>query len=318
MRPAEIEFWALGIIATVTSGGRVEDSRVELKAEWPDPVKAARRLAGHANAARGEDVLWLLGVDERQGVVGVNPDDLATWWSATIANFDGPSPSATPVTIFQGLVTVLALLLETVSAPFVVKNPAFGTPNGGPVALEVPWREMTSVRSARHSDLIRLLVPQLRLPSIEVLDASLVGRRYEPGTGRVVSDFGAGFEWEVWLTLYVVPRSSDLLIFPAHLVSVTVKEPVALGELAFQYFILRSDGRHMIADRTADLAVEGPSRVDVKASAEYEGVEAPGDQATVTVRLVPAGSDQRVVITCELEKKTPNVFKLKRSSVSTA
>jgi hypothetical protein len=314
MRQAEIEFWALGIMATVTSGGRVEDSRVELKAEWPDPVKAARRLAGHANAARGEDVLWLLGVDERQGVVGVNPDDLASWWSAVIANFDGPSPSATPVTIFQDSVMVLALLLETVSAPFVVMNPSFGTPNGGPVALEVPWREMTSVRSARHSDLIRLLVPQLRLPSIEVLDASLAGNRYETSSGRVVSDFGAGFRWKVRLTLYVVPHSSGLLIFPAHLVSVTVKEPVALGQISLQFYMARGT----IGDSTVDLAIEGPSRVVVEASAEYEGTEAPGNQATLTVRLVPAGSDQKVVITCELEQEVPNVFKLIRSSVSAA
>jgi hypothetical protein len=314
MRQAEIEFWALGIIATVTSGGRVEDSRVELKAEWPDPVKTARRLAGHANAARGEDVLWLLGVDERQGVVGINPDDLATWWFSVISNFDGPNPSATPVMIFQGSVTVLALLLETASAPFVVKNPSFGTPSGGPVALEVPWREMTSVRTARHSDLIRLLVPQLRLPSIEVLDASLNGSRHEKSTGRVVGDFGPGFKWNLRLTLYVVPRNSELLIFPAHLVSVTIKEPVSLGELPLHFYV--SHG--MISDRTTDLAVEGPSRVVIEASGEYEGVEAPGSQATVTVRLVPAGSDQRVVIACELKQEKPNLFKLIRSSVSTA
>jgi hypothetical protein len=158
MRQAEIEFWALGVIAAITEGRRVEDSRVELKAQWPDPIKAARRIAGHANAARGEEFLWLLGVDEEKGVVGVNPDDLANWWAATAAYFDGPVPAMTPVTIYQGSTIVLALQIDSVSAPFVVRNPVFGTAGGGPVEFEVPWREMTSTRSARHSDLIRLLV----------------------------------------------------------------------------------------------------------------------------------------------------------------
>jgi hypothetical protein len=39
MRQAEIESWVLGILSTVASGGRVKDSRVELEATWPDPIK---------------------------------------------------------------------------------------------------------------------------------------------------------------------------------------------------------------------------------------------------------------------------------------
>lgn len=315
MRQAEIEFWALGVIATVSSGGRVEDGRVELKANWPDPIKAARRLAGHANAARGEEVLWLLGVDERKGVVGVDADDLANWWSVTSSNFMGPAPAIIPVSIPQGSATVLALLIETVSAPFVVKNPAFGTPQGGPVELEVPWREMTSIRSARHSDLIRLLVPQLKLPLIEVLDARLEGIRLEEHVA--VREFGPGFRWKISLTLYVVPRSAELLVFPSHLMRVTVKEPVALGELELEVQSLRSLGRPKDIIE-ADLVVERPSRIFVEASAGYERNETPGDHATLVMRSAPAGSDRKIVITCELDMTAPNQFRLARSAVSTS
>ena len=63
MRRHEIEDWALRIIEQVESGQPNEDYRVELKAQWPDTREAARRIAGHANAAHGEPILWLIGVD---------------------------------------------------------------------------------------------------------------------------------------------------------------------------------------------------------------------------------------------------------------
>ena len=69
MRNHEIEAWALGIIDRVIQKQPIEDDRVELKAEWPDALKAARRIAGHANAARGEPILWLIGVDEKAGAI---------------------------------------------------------------------------------------------------------------------------------------------------------------------------------------------------------------------------------------------------------
>jgi hypothetical protein len=45
----------------------IEDDRVELKADWPDAEKAARRVAGHANASGGGSVLWIIGLDEQRG-----------------------------------------------------------------------------------------------------------------------------------------------------------------------------------------------------------------------------------------------------------
>ena len=43
MKLHQIESWALDIVDRVQSGQPVEDSRVELKAEWIDPVKAFDR-----------------------------------------------------------------------------------------------------------------------------------------------------------------------------------------------------------------------------------------------------------------------------------
>jgi len=65
-----LEERVLSIVELVLNGRTVEDDRVELKAEWPeDHYKAARHIAGLANASRGEDVLWIVGLDETTGVV---------------------------------------------------------------------------------------------------------------------------------------------------------------------------------------------------------------------------------------------------------
>lgn len=90
-----------------------EDQRVELKAEWPDPGKAARRIGGHANAARGDTILWLIGVDESRGVVGTTAVDLASWYPQVDSWFDGPAPSVTPVVVPIDGTTIVALLFDT-------------------------------------------------------------------------------------------------------------------------------------------------------------------------------------------------------------
>jgi hypothetical protein len=63
MKPIEIEAWALKIVDAVKRNAPHEDSRVECKAEWIAPSAAARRIAAHGNAAGGEPILWLIGLD---------------------------------------------------------------------------------------------------------------------------------------------------------------------------------------------------------------------------------------------------------------
>src|SRR5437879_2012436 len=64
MKSAQIEAWILRIADRIKGGKPLEDSRVEIKAEWTDPIPAARRIAAHANAAGGEPILWIIGIDE--------------------------------------------------------------------------------------------------------------------------------------------------------------------------------------------------------------------------------------------------------------
>src|SRR5712692_8116422 len=160
MRNEELEAWILRIAEQAKAKKSNEDSRVELKGAWPEPTKAARRLAGQANCARPSSILWIIGIDEKAGlIVGAKHQDLASWWPQTQKEFPELAPEllsdlAVPV---DGQV-VVGLLFDTSRAPFVVKNPSHGQA-GHPAQLEVPWREGTLTRSARRQDLIRLLVP---------------------------------------------------------------------------------------------------------------------------------------------------------------
>lgn len=228
MEPHRIEEWALRIIDRVNRRQPVEDSRVELKADWPEPGKAARRIAGHANAARGAPILWLIGVDERQGVVGVGTEESSTWFSSVRARFEELAPVLTDLAVPVGNLMVMALLFETDRAPFVVKNPAYNSRGGGPVQFEVPWREATAVRSARRSDLIRMLSPLRSSPEIEVLGAELEAQRD-----------GERLHWSLEVDLYVVTDAGEQVVIPYHAYDVSVEEhakPVGSPELARMRF----------------------------------------------------------------------------------
>ncbi|RSM87466.1 hypothetical protein DMH04_10590 [Kibdelosporangium aridum] len=174
MRAVEIENWALSVLDRVQQGLPIEDSRVELKANWIKANHAARRIAGHCSASAGDKILWLIGVDENTGITGADHQDMATWWPEVAAQFDEQSPGFHDLALTYNDHVVVALVFETDRVPFVVRNPAHGQQggSGGPVEREVPWREGTSIRSAKHSDLVRLLVPAADLPRLELQKAT--------------------------------------------------------------------------------------------------------------------------------------------------
>jgi hypothetical protein len=153
MTKTQIEMWAVQLIDRAVAKHRVEDSRVELKSQWPEACDAARRIAGHANAARGEPILWLIGVDEGSGTAtGADPLELSNWFEAVKTQFDGVVPALVDLNIPYNGRTIVGLYFETDRAPFVVRNAAYGKTGGGKVTLEMPWRESRSTRSATRLD----------------------------------------------------------------------------------------------------------------------------------------------------------------------
>jgi hypothetical protein len=209
MRPALLERWVHDVLHRAELLQPTEDSRVELKREWiPDLQKAARRIAAHANAAQGEPILWLIGVDEKSGVVtGADAGELSNWLAGVQKYFDGTHPTLISNLIVDTLGSpVVALLFGTDAAPYVVK-----TGLSGAVTHEVPWREGNKTRSAGRSDLLRLLARRIHLPEVEIV----TGHAWMEGThvGPNLSDYGSCFQFR--LQLYVAPQSTPITI-PRH------------------------------------------------------------------------------------------------------
>jgi hypothetical protein len=188
MKNSQIERWALEVIERVEAHQPIEDTRVELKAKWPDdPAKAARRIAGHANAAQGERILWLIGLDEETGVSGAEYTEMTEWLPRISVQFDSLVPQCHHLNVPTGKgKTVAAFVFETDRAPYVVKNPAFGSTKGEGVKFEVPWRDGTQIRSATRSDLIRIFSNTEALQSLlRELEYNLeVGKLYGSHEGQ--------------------------------------------------------------------------------------------------------------------------------------
>jgi len=152
MKPLEVNAWAQSILQRVRSRQPTEDTRVECKASWLDVQHVARQLAGMANVAKGEPILWLIGVDEKGATIhGAEHRELNNWYPQLVKQFDGVAPILLiDLNVNVDDKTVVALLFETTNAPFVVKVPNTDR-------LEIPWREGTRTRSAKRAEVIRLL-----------------------------------------------------------------------------------------------------------------------------------------------------------------
>ncbi len=198
MRESQIESRVLNVIERVCKMQPVESSHIELKREWIDPKAAARAIAGMCNAAGGEPVLFLIGLDEKQGkVTGASLEQLADWWPQVKKEFDQEVPTLLKdLAVHSGDHTIVALLLESSRAPYVVRNPAFGVTSGN-VSLEVPWREGGSLRTARREDLIRLLTPAVQQPDIELKN----------GLARYIKTQGLYWDAIFTIDLFIVARS---------------------------------------------------------------------------------------------------------------
>jgi hypothetical protein len=230
MNNFDLEKLVLRAVDQILSGRRVEDSRIEGKSAWPEPTKA-RQLAGHANSARGEEIIWIIGIDEESHRL-TNPEmpDIARWWSQMTARFAGDVvPEMRDLNVrVNDEASVTALVFVTDRAPYLVK-----TGDGGVRAeREVPVRSGTRTRSAYRHELLRLLQPAAIPPPASLLSASLsaaqgqaifqphgpdlfVGRRAQasPASPRQASlPIMARFQMD----LYIDQRPDETVIFPFH------------------------------------------------------------------------------------------------------
>ncbi|OUL33089.1 hypothetical protein BV372_17230 [Nostoc sp. T09] len=297
MKSHQIESWALKLIEQVESNQPNEDFRVELKSQWIDPTKAARLIAGHANAARGEPILWLIGVDEKIGVKGAEHMELADWYTKVKSQFDGLAPKLIDINVPVKDKTIVALLFETECAPFIVKNPVFGLSGGGSVSLEVPWREDTSTRSATRSDLLKLLSPLQKLPSFEVINGYFYNELWH---------------WKLVLEIYVVPKNQSQVVIPFHQCKAWLEILGCNSRISLDKVILRPEYGMSLETATSlswaitatrsEVIIDGPGKLILYASANL--LEIPENFANNSLQIIanlpPVDTEQSVPITTKL------------------
>lgn len=303
MTNIEIEAWTLRVIDQVSRKEHAEDARVELKAEWPEPVSAARLLAGHANAARGTPILWIIGVDEEKGVVGAPLLELANWFPRVKSNFDGPTPSLHDLNVPVNGLTVVALLFSTDRSPFVVKNRAFGQPGGGPVKFEVPWREGRKTETARREHLIRLLAPASSLPDVEWLECSVHVENRKDTNGEQST------EWHLYGHLYLSPTSPAQVVIPFHRTRVAVEDANAVSLGPWNALRMRPPQRFSVAKEfkvltdsatvtstNDEVIASGPGKVRFETSGTFPlGELGLNERLTVSVDLRVVGGARPIV-----------------------
>jgi hypothetical protein len=314
----QIESWALRIIDCVKKSQPNEDFLVELKGKWIDPEKAARRIAGHANSVRGENVLWLIGVDEVEGVIGASDNDLASWYPAVESCFNEIAPSMISLNIPIDGTTVVALLFETDRAPYVIKNSAYGKTGGGSTEFEVPWREGTRLRTARRSDLIRLIAPLELLPEIEIIDISLTAMigGESPSTGNPCPD-----EMSLTAELYIVPKNRHRVVIPFHRCQVEFEISgvpilkaywIGLNPAKGEYHVHGNTkpGSLTIQSTAHEIIIDDPGKISLEASSArpLSTEDLTNRDIRVSIHLLPTGADRPLVLVKTLtypEAKSP-------------
>ena len=316
MKSLEIEAWVLRVVDQVHKRQPHEDSRVELKSTWPDPEKAARQIAGHANAARGDYILWIIGLDESKGVVGVEEKELASWFLKVESCFDGLAPELTDLNVRIGKQTLVALLFSSDRAPFVVKNSVYGKQGAGSVELEVPWREGRRVRSARRIDLIRLLEPSIHKPTIEILSASVTVNVNEGNEDNV------SYNWFVNASAYVVPVYGESIVIPFHKCNLRLKldqieirdwkhfqlePPELLKLLGRRSLISKKVDSLTIASTRSEVIIEGPGKLHLEADTQSSFFpKSSNSRMKLVAKLSPVGIPSPIILEQLLEPVSLN------------
>jgi hypothetical protein len=184
---SQLEAWVHKVLDLVEAKKKIEDDRVELKREFlANASKAARRIAAHANDSRGDLCLLIIGADEKEGIIGANDVEFSSWWPQIASQFNGIAPDIIHhLSIPRGdSKHVVAVLLDSTRAPYVIQNPDFGT-SKTPIEFEVPFRQGVHTRSARREDMLKILAPLAALPECEVISCS-AGQGSDP-RGPLVS-----------------------------------------------------------------------------------------------------------------------------------
>lgn len=313
IKAADFENKVRRIISAIEEGKPAEDTLVEIKSEWiKESDKAARRLAGHANAAKGEPLIWIFGVDEKAKlVIGVEAVEMEHWVKSVGKHFDGAAPELIlHINIHFEDKTVVALYFDTSrAAPFVVKNP-----DGGYPEFEVPWRSGTRLRAAKREDLLNLLLPVVTVPQIKILNSEVtLGIRSEEYTGSYLNQPKKTHVWKLIANLYFTPQTKERIVIPHNNCRIQFKT-VGYPDLNNLPIKFESTGRSFtIRCAETELIIDGPGSVRLESEIRILNPlgsqnECPEGQAKIRIGIRPSNYGKLIVIEKNLSYNTEQSF----------
>jgi hypothetical protein len=319
LRPWQVEARVVELVDRVLAGGRIEDDLVECKSQWPDPqnYRSARQLAGHANKAHDEPILWIIGLDEdARTLTQPLPIEVANWWAAMSSRFDQEAPELERhlvVHVGEGE-AVTALRFFTDRSPYVITRGG----EDGKLEREVPIRAGTGTRSARRDELVRLLIPAVAPPAAQLLSAKVNASYYKADDSqpeRTVLSLDA----EIFFQQPAM--STSVAMLPAHQMHVRI-EPLQrfdFDPLQCQWRLryLTSDyltpanqpivvmAAHGVDQREDGFFITGPGTVNVFGSLSKDGelfYALPGRTGIrIHLSFGVAGIERRISLSAELE-----------------
>ena len=146
----------------------------------------------------------------------------------------------------------------------------------------MPWREGNSTRTATRSDLIRILIPMQKLPSVEILSGESTLRQSR-------SSLEPSWHANVELNPYISIESRDVIVFPFHKSELRLSSDLALPEPSKIETSLHPPKRYKpgridmpftreiawdsqtISSTSGEILIGGPGKVEVESVIEWEG-----------------------------------------------
>lgn len=301
MNKALLDDWVYRLADLVRLGRKVEDDNVELKLEWPsDLAKAARRIAGCCNACSGPHFLWVIGmIDAKEGKDGkpgqeskiapTSDAEMSTWMQGITKAMDGFSPDVQHQLVHLEEGTVVALLFDTTRRPFLV-----GAKQGSGIEREVPWRHATQIGSAKRENLLRMLVPVMESPTLEMMsfDVVLQGQQAEWQASNPVRQ-KPYYLWDIRASIYIVPGSERKLSLAAHNCELWVTLP-GRQPLKVEFDFAVNVGGHdetPILSTKREAIIRAGGLLNLSAAIPESMREVPEGTVDATFSAQPAGAD---------------------------
>lgn len=223
MRAIDLETRVLAAVERVRAGEKIENDLIECKRTWPTDNKA-RQLAGSLNRAAGDPVIYVVGIDEKDGSIhDTSHTEILDWWNQIVGQFDQIPPEMirhidVPINATE---SVVGIAFSSDRAPYLVK-----TGSARP-SLEIPMREGTGTRTARRDEVMRILAPALRVPAVTMLEST-----FSAGHNPAITpdpDSGNDYRREESVSIFGMARffvehdGRDLVTLPAHDMGGTVE-----------------------------------------------------------------------------------------------